>query len=229
MNTVHSTSPAHASSAPNLSTLATIVLCSYIAAQMMADIASLKIGHVGGWAVDMGTFIYPLTFTLRDLIHKLMGKRVAQTIIFTAAGINAAMALYLMGAAWVQSDAGWAGSGPGGMDLGVAFAAILTPVWRIVLASIVAEVISELLDTEVYQWFVNRMGQQRLWARVLVSNAVSVPLDSALFCLIAFYGEMPNAVVWDIFVFNMVVKFALSVLTLPLIYAGHNTTANTAR
>ncbi|MEY4507095.1 MAG: hypothetical protein RL297_1673 [Pseudomonadota bacterium] len=229
MNTVHSTSPAHASSAPNLSTLATIVLCSYIAAQMMADIASLKIGHVGGWAVDMGTFIYPLTFTLRDLIHKLMGKRVAQTIIFTAAGINAVMALYLMGAAWVQSDAGWAGSGPGGMNLGVAFAAILTPVWRIVLASIVAEVISELLDTEVYQWFVNRMGQQRLWARVLVSNAVSVPLDSALFCLIAFYGEMPNAVVWDIFVFNMVVKFALSVLTLPLIYAGHNTTANTAR
>ncbi|MFM2074111.1 MAG: hypothetical protein RJB34_416 [Pseudomonadota bacterium] len=229
MNTVHSTSPAHASSAPNLSTLATIVLCSYIAAQMMADIASLKIGHVGGWAVDMGTFIYPLTFTLRDLIHKLMGKRAAQTIIFTAAGINAVMALYLMGAAWVQSDAGWAGSGPGGMNLGVAFAAILTPVWRIVLASIVAEVISELLDTEVYQWFVNRMGQQRLWARVLVSNAVSVPLDSALFCLIAFYGEMPNAVVWDIFVFNMVVKFALSVLTLPLIYAGHNTTANTAR
>lgn len=224
MNTVHSASPAHATPAPSFSNLATVVLCSYIAAQMMADIASLKIGQVGGWAVDMGTFIYPLTFTLRDLIHKLMGKRAAQTIILTAAGINVFMALYLMGVAWVQSDAGWAGSGAGGMDLGVAFAAILTPVWRIVLASIVAEVLSELLDTEVYQWFVNRMGQQRLWARVLVSNAFSVPLDSALFCLIAFYGVMPNEVVWDIFVFNMVVKFALSVLTLPLIYAGTSAT-----
>ena len=134
------------------------------------------------------------------------------------------MPVGLMGAAWVQSDAGWAGSGPGGMDLGVAFAAILTPVWRIVLASIVAEVLSELLDTEVYQWFVNRMGQQRLWARVLVSNAVSVPLDSALFCLIAFYGEMPNEGVWDIFVFNMVVKFALTLATVPLIYVAHSTT-----
>jgi uncharacterized PurR-regulated membrane protein YhhQ (DUF165 family) len=68
------------------------------------------------------------------------------------------------------------------------------------------------------------MGQQRLWARVLVSNAVSVPLDSALFCLIAFYGEMPNEVVWDIFVFNMVVKFALTLVTVPVIYVGHSTT-----
>ena len=60
MNSVHSASPAHATPAPSFSNLAVIVLCSYIAAQMMADIASLKIGQVGGWAVDMGTFIYPL-------------------------------------------------------------------------------------------------------------------------------------------------------------------------
>jgi uncharacterized PurR-regulated membrane protein YhhQ (DUF165 family) len=45
-----------------------------------------------------------------------------------------------------------------------------------------------------------------------------------LFCLIAFYGVMPNEVVWDIFVFNMVVKFALSIVTLPLIYAGNSAT-----
>ena len=63
-----------------------IVVAAYIAAQMLADIASLKIGVVFGYAVDMGTFIYPITFTLRDVVHKLLGKRNAQVIIITAGG-----------------------------------------------------------------------------------------------------------------------------------------------
>ena len=43
-------------------------LPQYAGAQMLSDIASLKIGLVGGFAVDMGTFIYPITFT-RDVVH----------------------------------------------------------------------------------------------------------------------------------------------------------------
>ena len=37
--------------------IAVIVVAAYIAAQMLADIASLKIGVIGGLAVDMGTFL----------------------------------------------------------------------------------------------------------------------------------------------------------------------------
>ena len=55
--------------------IAVIVVAAYIAAQMLSDIASLKIGVVGGLAVDMGTFIYPITFTLRDVVHKVLGKK----------------------------------------------------------------------------------------------------------------------------------------------------------
>ncbi|MEZ4516523.1 MAG: hypothetical protein R3C44_06695 [Chloroflexota bacterium] len=42
---------------------AMLIVASYVAAQMLADIGSLKIGVVLGLAVDMGTFIYPATFT----------------------------------------------------------------------------------------------------------------------------------------------------------------------
>ena len=67
------TAPHHAAAV--LSRVAVVVVAAYIAAQMMADIASLKIGVVAGLAVDMGTFVYPVTFTLRDLVHKTLGKR----------------------------------------------------------------------------------------------------------------------------------------------------------
>jgi len=169
--------------------------------------------------VDMGTFIYPITFTLRDVVHKVLGKRNAQTLIVTAAAVNLFMAGYLAWAARVTSDPTW--------GLGAEFSAILGPVWRIVLASILAELVNELLDREVYHWFVTRITTRYQWARVLASNAISIPIDTLIFTVIAF-GPLPGladdplslpwATVWQIFLFNLAVKFAVTLVSLPLIY-----------
>lgn len=193
-----------------LSRIAVVVVSAYIAAQMLADIASLKIGVVMGLAVDMGTFIYPITFTLRDLVHKTLGKAMARVLIITAAVINLFMAVYLMWAASVPSDPGW--------GLGAEFSAILAPVWRIVVASIVAEVISELTDTEIYHWWITRITTRYQWLRVLVSNSISVPIDNLIFAVGAFGWVLPWPVVWQIFIFNLLVKYGVTIVSLPLIY-----------
>jgi uncharacterized integral membrane protein (TIGR00697 family) len=190
--------------------MAVIVVAAYIAAQMLADVASVKIGVIGGLAVDMGTFIYPVTFTLRDVVHKVLGRGNARVLIVSAGVINLLMAAYLMWAAVFPSDPGW--------GLGAEFSAVLAPVWRIVLASIAAEVVSELLDTEIYQLWVTRVTRRYQWARVLVSNSVSVPVDNLIFSLGAFAGVLPWASVWGIFVVNLLVKYAVTVVSLPLIY-----------
>jgi len=197
-------------SAPLISRAGILVIAAYIGAQMLADIASLKIGVVLGLAVDMGTFIYPITFTLRDLVHKLLGKRAAQTLILAAGGINLFMAGYLMWIARVPGSAAW------GLDQ--EFAAILAPVWRIVLASIAAEVVSELIDTEVYHWFVTRITRRYQWLRVLLSNGVSVPVDNLIFAVGAFALTLPWAEVGQIFLFNLIIKYGMTLLSLPLIY-----------
>lgn len=183
---------------------------AYVAAQMMADIASLKIISVFGYAVDAGTLVYPFTFTLRDMVHKMAGKQVARALIFAAAAINVAMAALF----WLVSR--WEGHpGAGNQD---AFAEVLGPVWRIVLASIVAEVIAELIDTEIYQRWVEAFGSRLQWGRVLSSNAVALPIDSALFVVIAFAGDLPGSAMWEIFWLNVIFKGAITVLSLPLIY-----------
>jgi hypothetical protein len=191
-------------------TIAVLVVAAYIATQMLSDIASLKIGVVLGLAVDMGTFIYPVTFTLRDLVHKVLGKRNAQAMVVSAGVINLLMAAYLMWVAAVPADPAW--------GLGAEFSAILSPVWRIVLASIAAEVASELVDTELYHWFVHKITRRYQWARVLVSNGVSVPIDNMIFAVGAFGWSLPWGVVWQIFAFNLIVKYAMTLLSLPLIY-----------
>lgn len=193
---------------------AIIVISLYIAAQLISQIASLKIGVVFSLAVDMGTFIYPLTFTLRDMVHKTIGKRGAQTLILCAGGVNLLMALYLLWAAQVPSDPSW--------GLGEQFSAILSPVWRIVFASIVAEVVSELLDTEVFhrvrEAYLRKSGPRRQWLAVLASNAVSVPVDNLLFCFGAFAFVLPFDVIREIFAINLATKFAMTLISLPGIY-----------
>ena len=182
----------------------------YVAAQLLADITSLRILTIAGFSVDGGTLIYPLTFTLRDLIHKVGGATAARMAIFTAAGINLAM----VGLFWLV------GALPPDLDVGPQpeFAALLAPVARIVIASIVAEVVSELLDTEAYRWWVRRMGERHQWGRVVASNSVAIPVDSALFVAIAFLGVLPTPVVVSIFWANVIVKGAVGLASVPLIY-----------
>jgi uncharacterized integral membrane protein (TIGR00697 family) len=190
--------------------IAVVVVAAYIGAQMLADVASVKIGLIAGLAVDMGTFVYPITFTLRDVVHKVLGRRNARTLIVTAAVINLFMAAYLMWAANFPSDPLW--------GLGKEFSAVLAPVWRIVLASIVAEVVSELMDTEIYHLIVTRVTHRYQWLRVLASNSISVPVDNLIFSLGAFAGVLPWASVWGIFLVNLLVKYAVTLISLPLIY-----------
>jgi len=187
-----------------------LTVAAYIAAQMMSDIGSLKIATVAGFSIDGGTFIYPFTFTLRDMVHKLLGRKAARTMIVAAAGINLVMALFFAFLAKLPPDPSWL--------LQQAFADVLTPVWRIVLASILAEVLSELLDTEIYHLWVNRITRRYQWARVLVSNSVSVPVDSLVFVWLAFGGVLPAAVVWSIFWANVLVKGITTLVSLPGIY-----------
>lgn len=186
------------------------VTASYVAAQILADVLSLKIALVAGFSVDGGTFIYPFTFTLRDMVHKTLGRAVARAVIFAAAVINVVMALLFWFVAWLPADPV---VGPQ-----QEFAQVLTPVWRIVTASIVAEVVAELTDTEVYHLFVTRVTRRYQWARVLTSNAISVPLDSAIFVAIAFIGTMPMSVVWSIFLANVIIKGIVTLVSLPGIY-----------
>ena len=98
------------------------------------------------------------------------------------------------------------------------FVAVLAPVWRIVAASIIAEVLANLMDTEAYRLWVERVTPRYQWARVLISNAISVPLDSLVFCWIAFGGVLPTAVVWSIFAANVLIKGAVTLISLPGIY-----------
>lgn len=74
--------------------------------------------------------------------------------------------------------------------------------WRIILASVIAILIAESADTEVYQ----KLLTKNWLLRVSGSNAVSIPLDSTLFNVIAFAGVFAPGILIAITFGEIVVK-----------------------
>ena len=152
-----------------------LVSVGYVAAQMVADISNLRNVMLFGYAVTGFSIAYPLTFTLRDMAHKLAGPVVARTLILAAAVI------YLIVQAFFAIISGISPAMT--EEERITLGALLTPEWRFLMAAVVASVISQLVDTEIYTRWVNRFGAEHQWGRVLVSNIIGIPLDRILFLL----------------------------------------------
>lgn len=194
----------------NLSFLTILIIGVYIACQMISNISSVKIANVLSLAVDGGTFIYPLAFTIRDMAHKTIGKKNTQKLIIVSAIINTFTPIYFYIVSQIPADSNW--------EFNEAFQITLSPVMRIVIASIIASTLSELVDTEVYHFFITKITKRFQWLRVLISNAFSIPIDNFLFVLIAFWGVLTIEDLIEIFTFNFFVKYAVTIISVPLIY-----------
>lgn len=79
---------------------------------------------------------------------------------------------------------------------------------RFIGASFLAILAGELTDTAVYQ----RLLHRSWWTRVLASNAVSVPLDSVLFTLLAFWGNVSTRDILQIIFADIAAKYTIAAL-----------------
>ena len=187
-----------------------LVSVAYVAAQLVADISNLRSLMIAGIGVSAFSIVYPLTFTLRDMAHKLAGPHVARTLIIAAAVI------YLI----VQAFFSIISNFPPAMTETerVSLGALLSPEWRFLMAAVVASVLSQLVDTEVYTRWVDRFGQENQWGRVLVSNAIGIPLDRLLFLLLAFAGAMSTDGLVEAFIGTTIIRLVFGILSIPGIY-----------
>lgn len=187
--------------------MTTLLIGLYVACELISNVTAGKPVAIGGIVVPAAVFLYALTFTLIDLINERLGKNGARQVVATAFAANLLLAGYVQFAIWLPAA-------PFYRDAG-AFAGVLGSTPRIVFASLVAYLVSSLVDTEIFAWWRAHVGGPK-WTRVLTSNAVSTLVDSILFISIAFAGVLP---VWTLIRGQYLVKMGVTVVSLPLIYA----------
>ena len=154
--------------------------------------------------------LYPFTFTMRDLLHKKTGAQITRFTIWLAAGIN----ILLFAFVWMV------GALPADPTVGAQaeYSLVLAPGLRLVAASVVAMTIAELIDTVVYSAVRRKYGTRKQWLRVILSNTISVPIDTAVFLLIAYTGLYDFSVLVGMFLSNLIIKYVVSLLSFGGVY-----------
>ncbi len=187
-----------------------LIVSLYIACELIANTTAGKsVTLPGNITVPAAVFIYALTFTLIDLVNDRLGKQGARYVVYAAFLANLLLAAYIQFTIWLPPAPFYGDEGQ------AAFAGVLGSTWRIVGASLIAYLVSTMIDVQVFAWWRERVGRYR-WARVLISNSVSTLIDSAVFITIAFLGVMP---VLPLIAGQYVVKMAVTLVSIPLIYA----------
>jgi len=161
--------------------------------------------------VPAGTIAYAVTFPVTDIVDEVYGKRIALYVVW--AGFAAEITMLALGYAdyWLP---------PLEPYMQEAYQQVFGLQWRIVLASIVAYLVSQHHDVWAF-WEWRRLTKGKwLWLRNNASTLVSQLIDSAAFTLIAFGGLYPIDVVVDMILWMWAFKVIIALCDTPFVYFG---------
>jgi uncharacterized integral membrane protein (TIGR00697 family) len=89
---------------------------------------------------------------------------------------------------------------------------------RIVLASMVAYLVSQHHDVFAFSFWRRKTKARFLWLRNNASTMVSQALDTGLFITIAFWGTVPNNILVNMLITQYIIKLAIAALDTPFCY-----------
>jgi queuosine precursor transporter len=188
--------------------------------------ANLNImGFTMAFNLTAGAVIWPVVFITTDLINEYFGKPGVKRIsYYTAALITYAFVVIFITIRlapadfWINSTD--AAGNPVNMD--VAFNKIFGQGQRIIIGSLTAFLIGQLVDVFVFQALRKYTGSRMLWLRATGSTLVSQLVDSFVVLYIAFAGVFTNQQIIAIGITNYIYKFLVAIALTPIIYLGHS-------
>jgi len=221
-----------------------IILCGiFLTNALVAEMIGVKIfsgentiglepAHLNilGFTMDFnltaGAVIWPVVFITSDLINEYFGKPGVKRISYLTAGLIAYafvvifLTMKLPPAQWWLEANGKDAQG-NYFNMEFAFNKIFGQGQRIIIGSLAAFLLGQLVDVFVFQQLRKISGPKMLWLRATGSTLVSQLIDSFVVLFIAFYGTFSNGQIVAIGITNYIYKFVVAILLTPLIYLGH--------
>jgi uncharacterized integral membrane protein (TIGR00697 family) len=182
--------------------LLTLLIASYIGAELVSNVTAGRLVALGPLVIPGALFLYALTFTLRDAIQVAGGLRVARDLTWGGLLANGLLACYSLLVLQLPAPQGFPTQ---------PYQEVLHQGARTVIASLTAYGVSTYVDA----WIFQRLGR-RLIARILFSNGLGILIDTLLFITLAFAGT--GAPLGALIVGQLVIKFLVSSLLIPLVY-----------
>ncbi|MEO1051133.1 MAG: queuosine precursor transporter [Bacteroidota bacterium] len=184
------------------------------------------------FSLTAGVLIWPVVFITTDVINEYFGKQGVRKISFMAIGfiiysflIIWATASLAPAAFWLDVNGTDANGNP--FDVNYAFQKIFIQSTRIIIASLIAFLIGQLLDVFIFHKLRKITGSKMIWLRATGSTLVSQLIDSFVVLFVAFYFLAPDDQKWtlnNVFtvgITNYIYKFLVAIALTPLLYVAH--------
>ena len=185
-------------------------------------------GYTLDFNLTAGVLIWPVVFITTDIINEYFGKPGVKRISFLTVGLIAYSFLVITivtqvspAQFWLDVNATDAEGNPFNIDY--AFNTVYRQGLGIIIGSITAFLLGQLLDVFVFHKLKILTGARMLWLRATGSTLISQLVDSFIVLIIAFYlfGNWSILQVFSVAIINYIYKFIVAVLLTPLIYLGH--------
>ncbi|MBN2503882.1 MAG: queuosine precursor transporter [Bacilli bacterium] len=180
-------------------------------ATVLANIQVTKSITVFGLHATLGNIMYGTIFLATDALNELFDKKSAtKAVMMGFYVLLATLAVMQFSLLFIPNESDIADG---------ALNTIFGFMPRIVLGSLVAFLISQFLDVNLFQKIKNLLPSNKfLWVRNNGSTAISQLVDTLIFVPIAFLGIYEFEVVWQIFVSTYLIKLLVAVLDTPFLY-----------
>ncbi len=165
--------------------------------------------------VSVGILTVPVMFLVTDIIEEVYGKKKVREFVF----ISVISLVFVMGIVSLAVFLPSAERSISPESYNLVFGSSL----RIILASIIAFVISQMHDMWAFDFWREKTRGRFLWLRNNLSTAVSQLIDSTLFMFIAFYQAWEGAdavLIISLIVPYWIFKILFALLDTPLAYLG---------
>lgn len=175
--------------------------------------------ELGPFVTIVGILPWPIVFLLTDLLNEFYGYKAVKRLSWITA-ILIAYCFIIVGLAIQIPAVEIEGST---LSDDYSFNKVFGQAQMVIVGSICAFLVSQLLDALLFKWIKSRTGSRYIWLRSTGSTVVSQLIDSYIVLYVGFVlpGSLSFSDFMTIAPTNYILKLIIAILLTPLIYLGH--------
>jgi uncharacterized integral membrane protein (TIGR00697 family) len=189
----------------------------FITNALVAELIGGKLIYIGDNVMSLGILPWPIVFITTDLINEYFGEKGVRKLSFITAALIAYTFILLLIGLHIPAVKG------DGLITDDQFNAVFGQSMWIIIGSITAFLVSQLIDVTLFHFLKNKTGNKMLWLRSTGSTIISQLFDSFIVLGIAFW--LPGKITTQTFIASAFtgysVKLLIAIGLTPFIYLGH--------
>ena len=190
----------------------------FITNAVVAELIGGKLIQLGPYVMSVGILPWPIVFITTDLINEYFGEKGVKKLSLITASLIAYCFVLLYFALKIPAVKG------ANLVSDDQFNGVFGQSMWIIVGSISAFMVSQLIDVTIFHFFKNKTGNKMIWLRSTGSTVISQLFDSFIVLGIAFWmtGKMTAEVYIASAFTGYFVKLIIAICLTPLIYLGHS-------